>query len=334
VEDKIYPPGSTYFFVPLINDWNTFDTRLNALDMTGHVGRGDRPTRDDMVFKTIDGNDISLDVVISWRIDPQQAPKILREVARDMGELKDNIVRTVTRSKPRDLFGELQTEEFYHPEKRKVQADTCIKELNTILNPYGVIIEQVGLNDYRFNPEYQKAIEDRKVADQTAEKNKSQTKAQEEANLRKIEEAKGEVGRMKAEADGEFERAKLEADAYYAQQKSLAEATLAEGKADAEAITRMNEALAGSGGESLVKLAIAEALSGKRIVMVPSSGNGLDVRQTDVNEFLQMYGLNKLGEKPVAKDSKRTKLKGLDETYLQQESKPGGTLNSPAPAQK
>jgi hypothetical protein len=37
----------------------------------------------------------------------------------------------------------------------------------------GIIVEKVLTNDYRFNPEYQKAIEGKKVADQQVEKNKS-----------------------------------------------------------------------------------------------------------------------------------------------------------------
>ncbi len=34
VEDRIYSPGGTYFFLPFINDWNVFDTKLQNLEMT------------------------------------------------------------------------------------------------------------------------------------------------------------------------------------------------------------------------------------------------------------------------------------------------------------
>ena len=33
VEDKVYAPGSTYIFMPFINDWHTFDTKLQNLEM-------------------------------------------------------------------------------------------------------------------------------------------------------------------------------------------------------------------------------------------------------------------------------------------------------------
>ena len=58
VQDKVYPPGGTYFFVPFINDWDTFDTRLQNLEMTAVETRGDRPSKDDLIFKTIDGNGV------------------------------------------------------------------------------------------------------------------------------------------------------------------------------------------------------------------------------------------------------------------------------------
>ena len=101
---------------------------------------------------------------------------------------------------------------------------------------------------------------------------------------------------MKAQADGEFERAKIEADAYYEQQRQGALAIEAEGRAEAEGIQRMNEALAGSGGEAMVKIAIAEALMNKRIMLLPIGGGGLDIRSTDINSLLELYGIQKIIE--------------------------------------
>ncbi len=165
VEDRVYAPGATYFFLPFINDWNVFDTKLQNLDMTFSSSSGDRRTRDDLVFKTVDGNDISLDVIIAYRIDASKAPYILQYVARNDAILRDKVVRTVARSKPRDIFGELKTEAFYVAESRETQSNKAKEELQKILGPMGVIVEKVLTNDYRFNPEYTKAIEDKKVAD-------------------------------------------------------------------------------------------------------------------------------------------------------------------------
>lgn len=291
VEERIYPGGSTQFFVPFLNDWHTFDTRTRVLSMQA-ARSGNRPGNDELVFKTKDGNDIGLDATISYRIDPQRVPEVLQNVATSDVELEETIVRTVSRSKPRDIFGELQSEEFYVPANREEKATRARESLNEILKPYGVIVEQVLLNDYRFNEEYMKAIEDKKLADQQAKKLQSETKAAEEQFKAEVEQARAQVARMQAEADGAFDRAKVVADTYYEQQMKIAEAILAEGKAQAEGIQKMNDALAGAGGASLVKMELASALRGKRIVMLPVGGSGLDLRSLDMNKLFESYKLN------------------------------------------
>jgi regulator of protease activity HflC (stomatin/prohibitin superfamily) len=294
VEEKTYPPGSTYVFMPFINDWHTFDTKLQNLEMVFERGKGDRSVQDDLLFKTIDGNDISLDVIIAYRIDGERAPAIVQQVAEDDRKLRDKIVRTIARSKPRDIFGELTTEEFYVAEKRELQSQRAKEILQEILGPMGIVVEKVLTKDYRFNPEYQKAIEDKKVADQQVQKNRSAQHAALEEYKRKLEEAKGEVNKLVADADGAYRKAKIEADVYYEQQQLLAEAIKAEGIAEAKGIQEMNRALAGAGGEAMVKLRIAEALQGKRILLLPVSEGGMNLKTTDINRLIETMGIKSL----------------------------------------
>ncbi len=300
VQTTYYAPGAMYFFPPILNDWHTFDTKLQNLDMTMSSQSGDLRTRDDLLFKTIDGNDISLDVIISYRLIPEKAPHVLQYVARNDLELRHMIVRAVARSRPRDIFGELKTEEFYTSASRAEKADAAKEVLNTILEPYGVVVEKILTKDYRFNPAYQQAIEDKKVADQRTQQNISAAHAAREEYIKKLQQAQGTVNEKIAKADGDFRRAEIEADAFYNQQQKIAEAIMAEGRAEAEGIQKMNEALAGAGGETMVKLQIAEALQGKRIVLLPVSGDGggLNLKTTDVNDLLKSYGLMRASGKP------------------------------------
>jgi len=297
VENKIYAPGSTYIFLPFINDWHTFDTKLQNLEMVFDRSRGDRRTQDDLLFKTIDGNDISLDVIIAYRLDAEKAPFVLQNVAEDDRTLREKIVRTIARSKPRDIFGELTTEEFYVADKREAQSQRAKDVLQEMLGPLGIVVEKVLTKDYRFNREYQKAIEDKKVADQQVQKNRSAQHAALEEYKRKLEEAKGEVNKLIADADGTYRKAKIEADVYYEKQKLLAEAIKAEGVAEAKGIQEMNNALAGSGGEAFVKLRIAEALQGKQILLLPVSEGGMNLKTTDINQLINTMGIKAMSEK-------------------------------------
>jgi len=297
VEEKYYAPGSTYFFMPFINDWHTFDTKLQNLEMTYDANKGDRRTRDDLLFKTIDGNDISLDVIIVYKIDPAKAPYILQHVAKDDMDLRQKIVRTIVRSKPRDIFGELTTEEFYVAASRGDQARKTKEFLQKMFKPMGIVIEKVLTKDYRFNPKYQKAIEDKKVADQLVEKNKSAQHAVQEEYIRRLEEAKGEVNGMIADVDGEFVKSKIEADVYYEKQQLLAQAIKAEGEAQAKGIQEMNNAMASGGGEALVKLKIAEALQGKKLILLSVFEGGMNLKTTNINELIHTMGVKSLGKK-------------------------------------
>lgn len=299
VEDKIYPSGATYFFMPFINDWHTYDTKIQNMEMTLNANKGDVIGRDDLLFKTIDGNDISLDIIISYRIIPKKAPYILQYVAKNDKELRNKIVRVISRSRPRDVFGELRTEEFYNADFRAEKSDRAKKILNSILNPMGIIVERVLTKDYRFPEAYQKAIEDKKVADQKTELNKSATKAKVEEYNRKIEQARGEVNALVAAADGEFTKSKIEADAYFIQQEKIAAAIKIEGRSEAKGIRQLTQALTGSGGDIMVKLAIAKALKNKKIILLPTS-SGIDLKTTNVNDLLSTYGVKKLSTKKVS----------------------------------
>ena len=64
-------------------------------------------------------------------------------VTKEKLELKDKVVRTIARSRPRDIFGELKTEEFYVSEKRDAMSERAKDALNQMLNPFGVLVERV-----------------------------------------------------------------------------------------------------------------------------------------------------------------------------------------------
>jgi hypothetical protein len=167
-------------------------------------------------------------------------------------------VRTISRSRPRDLR-RAQTE-FYVSDKRDEKAERVKTALNELLNLYGVVVERVSTKDYRFNPAYQQAIEDKKIAEQVAEQNRSATRAAEEEWLRKLEEAKAVkiVDRRR-----QFRRAQIQADAYYGQQTDRRRHR-GRGPRRCEGHQRAEQGPAGS-GEVMVKLKVAEALAGKRI---------------------------------------------------------------------
>ncbi|MFC1617598.1 prohibitin family protein [Candidatus Margulisiibacteriota bacterium] len=300
VSERIAEPSRLHAWFPFVYDFYVFDTSIQTIEMSYDISTGDLQDRDDLLFKTIDGNDISLDIVIQYQIVASKAPYILQYIAPNNKELKYWFIRSFARSLPRDIFGELKTEEFYEQLKRQEKAQKVKTVLNKILEPYGIIVHNVLSRDYRFNPAYQKAIEDKKVADQLVEKNRSAKRATVEEYRKKLEEAKGEVNKLIAEVDGEYEKSKLEADAYYFQQETIAKAILFEANVESQAILAKNKALAAAGGEILVKLEMAKALKDKKIIVIPTQG-GMNLKTMNFNELIKVYGVKSLDKTSVEK---------------------------------
>lgn len=285
--DVIVPPGQTVPYLPFFHDWYVYDQKQQVMEM-----KKTEQYDDALDFKTVDGNDIHVDLTIQWRIDPAKAPELLRTVGASMEEIGRGIVRPLARSIPRDVFNELTSEQFYNSDNRTEKQRKAHAKLNEALEEYGIICDGVILGDYRFDAEYQKAIDDKKVADQKVNKNKSAAEAAREEWKRKLEETKGQVGQQIAAAKGKARQRELEADAYYEAKALEAEALLAEMTAQAEGLRKQRQAIAGSGGRTMVKLAIAKALKGKRIVLVPvGDKNGLNLQRTDINQLLQTLGV-------------------------------------------
>ena len=284
--DHKYPPGATYFFVPFLSDWATFDIKLQNLEMTVSSNRGDRIGDDAVEFKTTDGNDISVNVTIAWRIDPDKVAYLLQHVGHSTSEVKEKLVRPSCRSYVRDILNELHSEEFYISDKRFQKAAKAQEKLNAELGSEGIIIEQVLLGEHRFNPEYEKVIHDRKIAEQNAERLKSEAQAAEAEQTRNLEKARGDVQVQIAEVKGQQERIRINADKSFYESERNAKAVLAEATARAKGIEKQNKAMAGAGGRTAVKLRIAEALTGKPILVVPA-GAGASLQKLDINRIFE-----------------------------------------------
>jgi hypothetical protein len=286
---ELAPPGATYFFMPFVNDWTVYDVSLHNLVMSAANSSGDRAGKDDLRFKTRDGNDIETDVTVRWRIDPGKAGEIWQTVAPTSEEVKNRLVRPQARAYVRDALNRLDSEEFYNPQLRFAAANQATRLLAQTLLPYGVVVEQVLLGDFSFKPEYQRLINTRKEAEKNAEKLEAEILATNEGNHAKLQETVAQLTEQLTRAQGEFEQAKRAADAYVVRRQQDAQAVLAERSAGAEGIRKERAALNSSAGDAYVNLQLIEALQKKEIRQIPKLPNGNVI--IDGNRLLQQLGV-------------------------------------------
>ena len=286
---EVAPPGATYFFVPIVNDWTKYDVSTQSLIMSRKAGTEKGREKDDLRFKTRDGNDIETDVTVRWRIDPSKAVQIWQTTAPSTDILKDRLVRPQARSYVRDVLNRLDSEQYYNPDLRFRAANDAGRLLNGHLAPYGIIVEQVILGDFSFKPDYQTLINQRKEAEKQAEKLEAQILATLEANQANLQQKIAGLTEELTRAQGELEQAKRAADAYLVRREQEAQAVVAEKSAVAEGIRKERAALNGSAGDAYVSLQLIDALQKKEIRQIPKMPNGNVI--IDGNKLLQQLGV-------------------------------------------
>jgi len=286
---EVADPGATYFFAPFVNDWATFDTSTQSLIMNAKGTEGDREEKDDLRFKTRDGNDIETDVTVRWRIDPSRAAYIWQVVAPSTRAIKERVVRPNARAYVRDVLNRLDSEEYYNPDLRFGAARDATIVLANELKPYGIVVENVILGDFAFKPDYQRLINQRKEAEKQAEKLEAQILATEESNKANLQTKIAEFTEQLTRSQGAFEQTKRNADAYVVRRQQEAQATIAERNAVAEGIRKERAALNGSAGDAYVSLQLIDALQKKEIRQIPKLPAGNVI--IDGNKLLQQLGV-------------------------------------------
>lgn len=301
---EVAPPGATYFFMPILNDWTKFDVSTQSLIMSARVSEGDKDRKDDLRFKTRDGNDIETDVTVRWRIDQSRAAEIWQFSAPSTRQLRDRLVRPAARAYVRDVLNRLDSEEYYNPDLRFRAASDATRVLNGHMAPYGIIVEQVILGDFSFKADYQNLINQRKEAEKQAEKLEAQILATVEANQSNLQQKVADLTEQLTRSQGELEQAKRAADAYVVRRQQEAQAVIAEKSAVAEGIRKERAALNSSAGDAYVSLQLIEALQKKEIRQIPKFPSGSNVI-IDGNKLLQQLGVVRALQQQAEDDGKQ-----------------------------
>jgi regulator of protease activity HflC (stomatin/prohibitin superfamily) len=268
---QIYEPGGVYPVLPVVNSWVTLPTSQQNLMMNANPNEGDRAVPDDITFKTKDGNNVYIDVNVMWRIETQKAGLITTRVGRTAEEIKERLVRPVSRSVIRDVFNQITSEEYYHVTVKNKSAQEAKELLAKDLAPYGILVDMLQVQQHRFDKEYQAAINAQKQAEadvQTLIEQQKNIEVQKQSELqakraewnKRLEDARGQAGSIRFQADG-----------YYQTKSNQAKAILAEAQAEAEATKKEADALSRLGGDSYAKMQVAKQFAKKKVLLVPAS---------------------------------------------------------------
>ena len=179
--------------LPIVYNTYIYDLRRQEYTMTSKKGEGKKPNIDDSLWApTSEGLQVGIDITTWYRVNPDKLVYIHRKIGPDYAE---KIVRPTIRSVVRLVISEYKVMDVYSAKRRVIQNE-IEDRIKKILEPDGFIIDGVVLRDVHFTPGFAKAIEEKQIAQQEAERmNYVLLKEQKEAERKKIE-AQGEAKKI------------------------------------------------------------------------------------------------------------------------------------------
>ncbi|OPZ14342.1 MAG: SPFH domain / Band 7 family protein [candidate division BRC1 bacterium ADurb.BinA364] len=244
---------------------------------------------DSIRVKTSDGSNVDVDVEIKYHVIREEVP--LKTLANDFGNdpdlaLTDDIVIAFGRSDVREILGKLSISDITDASTRQAKAIEIRAQMNSALNPLGLMVDSVSIPNLVLNAEYQQLIQDRKDANQELRNQESAQERMRQAQAREVAaanremtvaltqerglqekrliEARGKAQQVKERAAGESAKLKYAGDQAYQVAINEAKAIELEGLLKAEGIQKLAEAYE-LGGMALVRESLAQKYLGRTI---------------------------------------------------------------------
>ena len=169
-----------HFKPPLISEVDVYDVTVQKFEVPGQSS-------------TKDLQQLSASFAINFRLDPVQVVKIRRE----QGTLQ-NLVAKVIAPQTQESFkiaAARRTVEEAITKREELKSDFD-NALGTRLDKYGIIVLDTSVIDLTFSPEFARAVEDKQIAEQKAQR---AVYVAEEAE----QEAEAEINRAKGKAEAQ-----------------------------------------------------------------------------------------------------------------------------------
>ncbi len=327
-------------YYPFIQNLHILDKSEQSTPMTSANISAEYPQGNPVILKTRDGGDVSLDLIIQYRLISNMADNVVKNTGIG-NTYKEKWIRDYAKTICRYEFGELEIGEFPEAEKRRQKTQEASEELDRLLNQHGILMTSLNFIDYRYYREYAEKIQERRIADKEVQEQRSRGKAAKENQERVVTEetkkldvaisrfrgqlynmeidAKAEAAKVKQEGIAYLLKAKFDADAEYERLKKEAEAILAVREAEAAGILALRDALEGEGGRNLVKLEYAKRLREAKITGTPVLRAAEEIPQLRIMERERQLRALELMPPQAEKEEKQPLKK--EEKPLEEEQK-------------
>ena len=174
-------------FVDPLMEIKTIDVRTQNYTMSGVHNEGDVAGDDAIRVLTADGLEVVIDLTVLYRVQANQAPKIVREIGYDF---KNVVVRPITRTKIRDNAVYYTAVDLYSIKRDEFQT-RIFKTIEENLKSRGLVLEQLLVRNISLPASVKGSIEEKIKAEQDAQKMQYVLQKEKQEAERKRVEAQG-----------------------------------------------------------------------------------------------------------------------------------------------
>ena len=164
-----------------------FDVKTLNYTMSGVHDEGDKGGDDAIRVLSADGLEVIIDLTVLYRVLPNKAPSILKEIGSDY---KNTIVRPITRTKIRDNAVYYDAVALYSTKRDEFQG-RIFKGIEKDFKDRGLVLEQLLVRNITLPQSVKVAIESKINAEQDAQKMQFVLQKEKQEAERKRVEAQG-----------------------------------------------------------------------------------------------------------------------------------------------
>lgn len=185
VSDKTLPSGLN-IINPLVEVVD-FEIRTQNYTMSGVMDEGDKATDDAIRVLSADGLEVIIDLTVLYKVIPNEAPRILREIGTDY---KNVIVRPLCRTKIRDNAVYYDAVALYSVKRDEFQ-NKIFSSIEKDFKSRGLLLEQLLVRNITLPASVKATIESKINAEQEAQKMTFVLQKEKQEAERKRVEAQG-----------------------------------------------------------------------------------------------------------------------------------------------
>lgn len=185
---RVTPAEGFYFLVPFVEHVIFYDVKVKTYTMSAVSFEGEVKGDDALQALTSDGQTVLLDLSIRFHPITEKLIVLHKEIGTDY---VNKVVRPQVRAITRLTVSEFNVVDVYS-EKRQMIQQKINEKLAVLFEKNHLILDEVLLRNVKFSTEFQKAIENKQIAQQEAQRMKYVLEQQEMEKKRKIIEAEGD----------------------------------------------------------------------------------------------------------------------------------------------